>query len=57
MEGSSSHWFKIWRQNSKNHSQSEFSKALIRRFGGKERNLVFERLARQKKHGRVKDYV
>jgi len=30
---------------------------LIRRFGGKERNSVFERLARLKQDGRVEEYV
>jgi len=30
---------------------------LIRRFGRKERNSIYERLARLKQEGRVEDYV
>jgi len=51
MEGNASHWFKFQRQNSKNLSWSEFSRALIRKFRGKERNSLYERLARLKQQG------
>jgi len=47
------HWCKFWRKNSKKSSCNEFSMALIQRFGGKERKLVFERFARLKENRSV----
>jgi len=44
------HWCKFWKKNSKKPSCNKFSMALIWRFGGKERKLVFERLARSKEN-------
>jgi len=57
MEGSISHWFSFWRKNSKNPSFEEFSMVLNRRFGGKERSFVFEKLAKIKQNGRVDEYI
>jgi len=45
MEGSAYHWFKFLRQKQEPTSE-EFSVALIRRFGGRERISVFEQLAK-----------
>ena len=57
MEGSASPWFSFWRKNSKNPSWEEFSMALNRRFGGKERSSVFEKLAKIKQNGRIHEYI
>ena len=57
MEGSANSWFTFWRKNAKNYSWEEFSMALNRRFGGKERCSVFEKLAKPKQSGRVEEYI
>jgi len=43
-EGSENHWLKFWRQKTNNHSWEEFTMvlALIKRFGERERNPIFE---------------
>ena len=56
-EGSASPWFSFWRKNSKNPSWEEFSMALNRRFGGKERIFVFKKLAKIKQNGKVDEYI
>jgi len=57
MEGSANSWFSFWRKNSKNHSWEEFSMALNRRLGGKERSFVFQKLVKLKQNGRVEEYI
>jgi len=44
-------------KDAKNHSWEEFSMALNRRYGGKERCFVFEKLAKLKQNGRVEEYI
>jgi len=48
MEGSASHWFNVWQKNYTNPSWEEFSVALNQRFGGREHNSVFAKLAKIK---------
>jgi len=57
MKGGANHWFKFWRKKSKNQSWEEFTEALIRRFGGRERSSIFERLAKIKQQGNMEDYI
>jgi len=58
-EGSANHWLKFWRQKAKNknHSWEEFIKALIQRFGRRERNSIFESLTKIKQQGSMEDYI
>jgi len=57
MEGNTSHWYNFWRKNFKNPSWKDFQTALTRRFGGKERDSIFEKLARLRQKGRGVDYI
>ncbi|WVY99279.1 hypothetical protein V8G54_025349 [Vigna mungo] len=44
MERGANHWFRFWKKKTKNPSWEELAEALIRRFGGRDRALVFETL-------------
>lgn len=57
MEGNASHWFRFWKKKTQNHSWENFTAALIKRFGGKERCSVFEKLAALRQSGGVEEYV
>jgi len=48
IEGSVNHWFNFWRQVTLNPSWNDFKEVLFRRYGGKERTSVFEKLAKIK---------
>ena len=57
MEGNASYWFQFWKQKTKNQSWESFTEALIRRFGGRDRSSVFERLAKVKQQGSMEEYI
>jgi len=57
MEGNASYWFQFWKQKTKNQSWESFTEALIRRFGGRDRSSVFERLAKLKQEGSMEEYI
>ncbi|KAL5184085.1 Telomere repeat-binding factor 2 [Glycine soja] len=45
MEGVATHWFYIWSQNNPDSDWESFSPALIKRFGDRHGNHIFERLS------------
>jgi len=57
MEGNASHWFRFWRQKTKNPSWEELTTTLSRSFGGSDRSTVFKRLATIRQIDMVKDYI
>jgi len=57
MEGNASHWFSFWKKKSKNPSWESFVEALNKRFGGKDRSTVFEKLASIRQNEGVEEYV
>ncbi|WVZ24121.1 hypothetical protein V8G54_002665 [Vigna mungo] len=44
MEGGPSYWLRVWKNKTKNPSWKELTEALIRRFGGRDRGSVFDKL-------------
>jgi len=59
MEGSASPWFSFWRKE-KQLQESFLGRVfhgVNRRFGGKKRSSVFEKLAKIKQNGRIDEYI
>lgn len=54
MEGGANHWFRFWRKKIKNPSWEGLMEALIKRFGVRDRALVFEKSAVVREEGEVK---
>ncbi|WVZ01013.1 hypothetical protein V8G54_027082 [Vigna mungo] len=57
MEGRAGYWFRFWKVTAKNLSWEGLKEAMIRRFEGRDRGTIFERLAAIKQAGTVDEYV
>lgn len=57
MEGGANHWFRFLKKKTKNPSWEELAEALIRRFVGRDRCYVFEKLAVVRQKGPVEEYI
>lgn len=54
MEGSAGYWFRFWKEKL---SWEGLKEALVRRFGGRDRGTMFERLTVIKQRATVNEYV
>lgn len=57
MEGSTSYWFKYWKEKAKNRSWSGLKAGLINRFEGGFRGTMYEQLATLRQDGTVEEFV
>ncbi|WVY92568.1 hypothetical protein V8G54_031656 [Vigna mungo] len=57
MEGSTSYWYRFWKKKTQAPTWEGLREALIRRFGGRDRGTVFERLAAVKQNNTVDEYI
>lgn len=57
MEGGANHWFQFWKMKTKEPTLEELMEALIKRFGGKERCSVFEKLVEVRQNGEIEKYI
>lgn len=57
MEGGVSYWFRFWKKKTKNPSWEDLMEALIRRFEGRNRGSVFEKLTAMRQKGMMEEYI
>ncbi|XP_022640337.1 uncharacterized protein LOC111242250 [Vigna radiata var. radiata] len=57
MEGSAAYWFTFWKEKARNRSWDGLKTAMINRFGGGFRGMVYERLAILRQEGMVEEFV
>ncbi|KOM49352.1 hypothetical protein LR48_Vigan08g017900 [Vigna angularis] len=57
MEGSASYWFHFWKEKTQAPTWEGLREALIRRFGGRDRGTMFERLVAVKQKSTVDEYI
>lgn len=57
MEGRAGYWFRFWKITAKNLSWEGLKEAMVRRFEGRDRGTIFERLAAIRQAGTVDEYV
>ncbi|KOM54497.1 hypothetical protein LR48_Vigan10g038900 [Vigna angularis] len=57
MEGGANYWFRFWRKKVKNPTWATLTEAMVRRFGGRHRGTIFEKLATVRQRGAVEEYV
>ncbi|XP_052727710.1 uncharacterized protein LOC128195001 [Vigna angularis] len=57
MDGGANYWFRFWRKKTRHPTWKSFKEALTRRFGGRNRGTVFEKLAAVRQRGGVHEYI
>ncbi|KOM33114.1 hypothetical protein LR48_Vigan01g267000 [Vigna angularis] len=57
MEGEANHWFRFWRKKVKKPTWATLTEAMVRRFGGRHRGTIFEKLAAVRQRESVEEYV
>lgn len=57
MEGGVNYWFRFWRKKVKNPTRATLTEAMVKRFGGRHRGTIFEKLAAVLQKGSVEEYV
>lgn len=57
MEGSTIHWFNLWREDEGNPTWENLKKALMRRYGGTHYDNPFEALKVLQQFGTVEEYI
>lgn len=57
MEGNTDHWFRFWRQNSKNPSWEDLATTLLWRFGASGQSIFSKTLAAIRWIGSVEDFI